>query len=256
MDAIIGVGIATVLAVLSYHKEILDRGGSLAAFLMGSVVSVFGGLEWLVLLISFVIIAWVATKFEYEYKAHKDINEGENGERCVKNVIANGMVPVAIVLLAWIYTTYIQNPVQIQTMAVETMYTPYTGYELVFMGAYIGAIATATSDTIASEIGTLDSETRLITNLKKEVKTGANGGVSLAGELASIIGGLTIGLIAYLAFGIEFALIVGPIAGFLGCNIDSLLGATLEKKGILNNEHVNLVATLSGAIIGALLMLI
>ncbi|WGI16978.1 DUF92 domain-containing protein [Methanonatronarchaeum sp. AMET-Sl] len=256
MDAVIGVGIATVLAITAYHREILDRGGSVAAFIMGSIVSIFGGIEWLLLLISFVIIAWIATKFEYEYKKHKQIHEGENGERKVKNVIANGMVPVAIVILTWIYTTYIQNPTQIQTLAVETMYSPYTGYELVFIGAYIGAIATATSDTIASEIGALDNETRLITNLKKKVKTGSNGGISIAGELASIIGGLIIGIIAYLAFGIEFALIVGPIAGFIGCNIDSLLGATLEKKGILNNEHVNLTATLSGAIIGALLMLI
>ncbi|RZN60836.1 MAG: DUF92 domain-containing protein [Methanonatronarchaeia archaeon] len=256
MDAVIGVGIALVLAVAAYHKQVLDYWGSIAAFLMGTTVSIFGGIEWLALLISFVLIAWIATKFEYEYKTQRDVSEGENGERRVKNVIANGMVPVGIAVLAWIYTTYIQNPTYLETMAVETMYTPYTGYELVFMGAYIGAIATATSDTIASEIGSLDTETRLITNLKKKVKTGADGGISLAGEIASIVGGLIIGLIAYLTFGIEFALIVGPVAGFIGCNIDSLLGATLERKGIMNNEHVNLTATLSGAIIGSVLMLL
>ncbi|MFQ6061872.1 MAG: DUF92 domain-containing protein [Methanosarcinales archaeon] len=37
--------------------------------------------------------------------------------------------------------------------------------------------------------------------------------------------------------------------GFIGTNIDSLLGATLQQKGLLSNNGVNLVATLAGAIV-------
>ena len=47
---------------------------------------------------------------------------------------------------------------------------------------------------------------------------------------------------------------IAVIAGTIGCFIDSLLGALLENKEILNNEHVNLLATLCGAIIGVIII--
>ena len=43
-----------------------------------------------------------------------------------------------------------------------------------------------------------------------------------------------------------FAVLAG---GFIGTNIDSVLGATLQQKGYLSNNGVNLVATTIGATI-------
>ncbi len=36
--------------------------------------------------------------------------------------------------------------------------------------------------------------------------------------------------------------------------MDSILGAVFERKDLLTNEHVNLIATITGALIGILLV--
>jgi len=38
--------------------------------------------------------------------------------------------------------------------------------------------------------------------------------------------------------------------GFLGCQLDSVLGATLERRGLVNKKTVNLVSTTFGAVLG------
>ncbi len=39
-----------------------------------------------------------------------------------------------------------------------------------------------------------------------------------------------------------------PLAvGFIGCQIDSVIGATLERRGIVNKKSNNLISTVSGA---------
>jgi len=46
-------------------------------------------------------------------------------------------------------------------------------------------------------------------------------------------------------------IIVALLGGFLGTNFDSLMGATLQNRGFLSNNGVNLAATVFGALIGA-----
>ena len=73
---------------------------------------------------------------------------------------------------------------------------------------------------------------------------GTNGGVSLVGSLASVVGGLCVGLAYFLTliFSIpdeklsnapsQWLLIpVGGLLGLLGSTVDSLLGATLQYSG-------------------------
>jgi len=43
------------------------------------------------------------------------------------------------------------------------------------------------------------------------------------------------------------------VGGFQGTNFDSLLGATLQSRGHLSNNGINLVATFFGVVVGALL---
>ncbi len=126
---------------------------------------------------------------------------------------------------------------------------------VVFLFAFAGSVATAMSDTLSSEIGSVFETPRLITTLEP-VEPGTDGGVTWQGELAGLAGAAIVAGISYLLFpevdATGAAIIVA--AGFVGMTVDSLLGATLEGT-VLGNQGVNFLATLSGAIVCALLVL-
>lgn len=152
------------------------------------------------------------------------------GRRTSKNVISNGVVACFM--------------------------AAFGGYYLPFVGGFIGAIATATADTLGSEIGVLDAHPRLITTFQK-VDPGTNGAISVLGTASGIVGAGIIGIAAYF-LGIVAnpfsAIIVSIVSGTVGCFMDSILGAVFENHGFLTNEHVNLIATIVGAIVGIFLI--
>ncbi|MDP3624494.1 MAG: TIGR00297 family protein, partial [Methanobacteriaceae archaeon] len=47
---------------------------------------------------------------------------------------------------------------------------------------------------------------------------------------------------------------ISIIAGTVGCFMDSVLGAIFERRNYITNEHVNLLATLTGAFLGIILV--
>ena len=122
---------------------------------------------------------------------------------------------------------------------------------------FAAAVAVATSDTWASEIGCLDNRIRMITTLKP-CEAGVNGGFSPNGQIAAALGGILIGLSALVAGLITFSLgfvegfqLAAVVAGlgFLGCQIDSLLGALLENRGFLTKGSVNALSIIAGVAI-------
>jgi uncharacterized protein (TIGR00297 family) len=118
--------------------------------------------------------------------------------------------------------------------------------------AFAAALAAATADTWASEIGRHSRiPPRLITT-GKPVPAGTDGGVSLLGTTGGIAGA---GLIAGLSYvlGQRDAVAIA-VAGVVGMLVDSMLGATVQGKvRWMDNDAVNLAATLSGAACAALI---
>jgi uncharacterized protein (TIGR00297 family) len=119
---------------------------------------------------------------------------------------------------------------------------------------FITAISAATSDTFASEIGIMSDRVYLITNMKK-VERGVNGGVSFLGTNAAFFGALFMSIVGWVTLS-KFSLLpdnkslilIPLFIGFLSCQIDSVLGATLEGK-ILTKDTVNLVSIGAGTLI-------
>jgi uncharacterized protein (TIGR00297 family) len=112
----------------------------------------------------------------------------------------------------------------------------------------IAALAEAAADTTSSEIGqVLGGQPRMITTLRP-VAPGTDGAISLAGTLAgALAAAIVAGLGAFSLHGNAAFFAVSCAAGIFGLLFDSLLGATLEAWGWLNNDLVNFLSTVSAA---------
>ncbi|HLE48305.1 MAG TPA: DUF92 domain-containing protein [Candidatus Thermoplasmatota archaeon] len=195
-------------AFLAYGMRVLDVPGSILAFFLALAITLSpGGFLWLVLLIGFVLFGFIVTKLFWTQKTAMGVAEGKKGVRGWRNVAANGLVPAILALLSW-----------------------WIPKDVVLVG-FVTAIATASSDTFASELGVLSQRTYLITHPWQRVKPGTNGGVSNFGHGVALLGAIIPTAVAVPLLHLPWTLAWIPIvAGWLGCQIDSVLGALFEEE--------------------------
>jgi uncharacterized protein (TIGR00297 family) len=113
----------------------------------------------------------------------------------------------------------------------------------IFVLASIVSINAAFSDTFSSEIGKLSKKAPiLITNFKK-VKTGTDGGITFLGITAAIFASFISYIFFYLVGYSKTFILILFICGILGSIFDSYIGATIERKGIFNNNQTNFLAS-------------
>lgn len=218
------------LALLSWSVRALDVAGAASAFGIGLVVVFLGGMGWLVLLTSFTIISVLATRVGQAKKEARKAAEARGGERGARNVLANGL-PAMFMLL----------------------FIPWTGTDAAAL-AFVAAVAAVTADTMASEIGALAGRARQIVPPFAISRPGRNGGVSWLGQVAAAAGASLIAWLAVPLVGIPVQWVWIPaIAGFVGCQLDSILGATFEGDEFvdrpLTKEDVNFLASLVPAVV-------
>lgn len=219
------------LIAASLRANILDKQGIIAAAVLGFFVGCLGHWTWLLLLLCFLLSSHIATKWRFEEKTERGLNESSDGHRGWINVAANGGMPALVALLTFLLEDWESG-----------------------LWMFAAAVAVATSDTWASEIGCLDDRVRMITTLKP-CEAGVNGGFSPNGQLAAAAGGLLIGVSALVASLVMFSatisdqlMLAGIVAGlgFLGCQIDSVLGAVFENRGFLTKGSVNALSIIAG----------
>jgi uncharacterized protein (TIGR00297 family) len=237
---VVAVAFPLAIGMASYKLNAADLSGALAGVLSGLLMIVFGGISWFLLLLVFFFLGTIFTKYKYTYKRKIGAAQLNEGSRGYRNVFGNCLPPLIFVVAYG---------------AVGNIDLPYVGVidKSIFLIGYLAAMATATGDTLASEIGsTYRSQPRMITTLKK-VNAGTDGAISLLGEFAALGGCVAIALVAYLTGvtgpNVAAAISLAVLGGFLGTNIDSVLGATLQQRKILTNEGVNLYATLIGGLL-------
>ena len=225
----IAVLVNALLAGTAYALKTVNPSGVIAGFLVGFLIYLF--LDWngYLLLLAFFVIGSGCTKFGYKTKAaHKIAQEG-GGRRGARHALANAGVATACALFAAV-----------------------TDHPVLFGLAFAGAFATAAADTASSEIGqVIGRRTFLLTNFRP-VPRGTEGAVSLEGTLAGVIASL---VIAAIGAGVGLYPWIGvlPIvlAAFVGTTFESLVGAALEKRQLLDNEALNFLNTLVGALVAA-----
>jgi len=114
----------------------------------------------------------------------------------------------------------------------------------------LAALAEATADTVSSEIGqAVGGRTWMLTTLTP-IEVGVDGGVSLAGTAAGLASAALVVGAGAMTMGLNFVQSAIAFAGaVIGLFIDSLLGATVEQRGWMNNDVVNFLSTLVAALV-------
>ena len=117
----------------------------------------------------------------------------------------------------------------------------------------LAALAEATADTVSSEIGqAFGGQPILLTSLRR-VPPGTDGAITLYGTLVGILAAAIIAATGAPALGMSPAeCLVAFTAGVAGLFFDSLLGATIERKGWIGNDLVNFTSTAFAAVVALL----
>jgi len=264
-----GFGLSLLIGYGGHRKGVLSGGGLLGAVITGTLIFGLGGWGWGMLLIAFFISASALSQFRRAEKAEVAGNFAKGGRRDLGQALANGGLGSLLALL------YLLQP------------------HPLWIAAFVGGMATVNADTWATEVGILlGRRPRLITT-GEPVPPGTSGGISLAGSLAAAGGAILIGALAAFFQWLQGRanaplghppawplLVAGLVGGVSGCFADSLLGATLqgiyycprcEKETEspihhcgtsaqslrgwrwLNNDVVNFVSSVAGAMVAATL---
>ena len=234
----LGTLFAAGVALLAYRAKALTRSGAAAAFGVGAAV--FGAAGW----------PGAAVLFAF-FLPSALLSRGGTQRRNGWQVLANGCV-AALCALA----------------AVRGGAT--------FSAGFAGAFAAASADTWGTEIGIRWGRTPVSILTFRPVAVGRSGGITFVGSLATLGGALCVAAAAAL---VDLApLRAVALGGIAGALLDSIAGASLQalrwcpacesecevrrhecgtptvmRRGLswIENDAVNLAATLCGAIVAA-----
>jgi uncharacterized protein (TIGR00297 family) len=191
-------------------------------------------------LVSLFLVTFLATRAGRQQKIKIGLAEARQG-RSAAQVIANLSVAAicvsfrAIWIVAW------------ETLLIHKVI-------LMMETAFVAALVEATADTVSSEIGqAFGGDPVLITGLRRVVP-GTDGAVTLLGSCAGIAAGALIAISGGWAMHLSVkATLTALVAGICGLFFDSLLGATVERRGWLGNDLVNFASTAFAAALSAVI---
>jgi uncharacterized protein (TIGR00297 family) len=229
LRVIAGGLLSAAIAFVARRRDVLTNSGAWAAVAVGAAL-VFAGWPWLALVGVFFVTSSALTRLERRRTG--GLPSRDRGGRRWQQVAANGGLAAAAAVISAI-TSWPQ------------------GYWVA-----AGAIAAATADTWATELGRWSGGPPRLITTRKPVAPGVSGGVTLSGTLGSVAGAFLIAAAALVLYGNHSsggtirsawaAWIAG--AGITGSLLDSLLGATIENRWPwLDNDAVNVAATAWGA---------
>ena len=245
---------ATAIAVAAWRARALSLSGAAAAVVVGAAATV-AGWNWGALLILYFVTATIASRIG---RSEKERRTGgvvaKEGARDAAQVAANG-----------------------GAFALCALSLPFG---VAHAGtAAVGALAASLADTSATEIGTLLGGVPWSMRTLRRVPVGTSGGVSVAGTLGMVVGAAIVATAAAV-LGVSALIAIIILAGIAGAVVDSLLGATLQERRWcpscesaserrvhtcgtatvltgghewMNNDTVNLLATVTGAGVAAVL---
>jgi len=209
----------------------LTAGAAITGVLCGILIYLGIGYAGLALLAAFFILGTLATAWGRKAKVQLD-KSGDSVQRKPGQVLANAGTATILSFVAIVFPEYKEV--------------------LLLMAA--GSFASATADTLSSELGVLYGKRFYNCLSWKKERRGLDGVISLEGTLIGIAGAGVIALIYRLFTVKDERMLILIFAGFAGNFLDSVMGAGLERRNFLGNDGVNFLSTLFAAAITLLLI--
>jgi uncharacterized protein (TIGR00297 family) len=264
---LLGLILSGAMAGLGYWRRSLAPSGVAGAVLVGTLIFGLGGVIWGLLLVAFFVSSSWLSHYRSTEKGEITAEFSKGGRRDLGQTLANGGLGAILAIVSVRYP------------------------EPLLFAAFVGVMATVNADTWATELGILSRVPPRLITTGKVVPPGTSGGITQLGTWASAAGALLIGTLAtalaqadsiisgsgWSLRAISYALIA-VVGGLAGSLFDSLLGATLQgiyfceecgkmtESAVhrcgqaarplrgwawLNNDVVNLTASLVGGLVAA-----
>lgn len=222
-------GVMLVFALFAWAVRGVTRSGAVAGALVGFALIRGAGWGGFLALCTVFLLTWIATRIGYSRKLKLGTAESRRG-RDARQVFANLAVAAGCAVVYGF------------------------AHNAKFAAAVVASLAEASGDTVESEIGqAVGGVPRLVTS-GKQVPIGTDGAITLRGTLAGVLAVATVVAVCFSTGVIDRrAVFVSAGAAIAATLLDSLLGATLERKRRLGNNAVNFLATLFAAAIAVAL---
>ena len=219
----IGFCINFILIYISFKIPLMTKSGWISAGILGTIL--WGCLYWQgwMSVVIYLLFGSIVTKLGYKFKKEKGIAEKRGGRRGPENVWGSAATGLFLAIM-----------------------TKFNAANVVmFKIGFAASFAAKLADTFGSEIGKrFGKDTYLITSLRK-VKRGTEGGISVEGTLASVLGSIFMTFIMFLLslISTKSHFIIVAFSGFLATICESIIGAKFQNKYKLSNELVNAIQT-------------
>ncbi len=219
------LGFTVVFAVSARLLRAVTVSGTFAGGVLAFLLFVAGGPGAFAALIAVFLLTWVTTRLGHRRKRQLGTAEEHSG-RSASQIVANLGIATAAALVG-----------------------VATRHPAAWLVACSAALVEAAADTTSSEVGQAVSDSAYLITDFRPVPVGTDGGISAAGTLAGIAAAVAVAAVcgATRMIAWQWWLPVAA-AGVLGMFVDSFLGASLERRRLLNNDAVNLLSTIAAAL--------
>jgi uncharacterized protein (TIGR00297 family) len=220
------LAVTIAFTVIARYIRGVSRSGALAGALVCFLLYTCAGPGAIIALLSVFILAWITTRFGAQRKQRLRIAEKQDG-RSASQVLANlGVAAGCVVLYAFL------------------------GKNVIFLLAAAASFSEAAADTVSSEVGQASNEKARLITTWEQVPAGIDGAVSPQGTVAGIAAATIVSLVCVIGGLLLWKWLgISVMAAVLGMIADSYLGASLQRRGILNNDSVNFLSTLLSAVV-------
>ena len=198
--------IIVITCLVGYLLKSLTASGAIAATLIGLAIFLGFGAKGLFLLGVFFATSSLWSKYKANDKRNLEEMLAKGATRDWRQVVANGG---AAAIFSFLY---------------------YFHHDITWLIGFTVSIASANSDTWASEIGPLSRKNPIYIRTFKRIERGTSGAVSFIGSMAALLASLLISFTSFWLFHLDFyySLIIF-LFGFLGNVIDTIFGAFFQQ---------------------------